>query len=430
MSMKNVRAIAVALMVLAVAVGASAADKVQLSYWSMWGAGENQAKVIQGWITAFEAANPNITITPTWNGRQNQTLLRTALQGGTKVDFMDQDADQVAGGLMNAGMGYPLNDFLKGKAADGTGTVESLFVPGVVHMFDKGGKTYLVPYIYNTCQFFYDQGLFDRLKIANPRTWDDFLNVCETVKKDGKAALSIEGDQAGYNSVYFTYLIARLKGPGWMTKAANDKTGAMWKDPAVLKAAQMARGLWTKGYVPSESKGYKWPQGQQNLAAGDTAMECVGSWYPTELASAVGPDWKWGGFPFPEVKGGSGSSGDMMAFILSFMVLKDTPHPKEALQFLNFIMSKENQQAMVKNGIVGVTRKGVDWPVALQGAQKAAETAKAVFGEGDGLAAANPELWVNVIRNPFQDMFVGNSTPEQFAAKLVPGTQDYWKNKK
>jgi hypothetical protein len=93
-------------------------------------------------------------------------------------------------------------------------------------------------------------------------------------------------------------------------------------------------------------------------------------------------------------------------------------------------MTKANQQAMVTKGNVGVTRKGINWPSNIAGAQKAAETANVVFGEGDGLQGSNADLWVNVIRNPHNDMFVGLITPEQFVDKLVSGTVSFWKGKK
>jgi raffinose/stachyose/melibiose transport system substrate-binding protein len=406
-----------------------AADKVSLVYWSMWNQGEPQAQVIQSWIDGFEASNPSITITPTWNGRQNQTLLRNALAAGTKVDLMDQDSDQVAGGLVAAEKAYPLNDFLNGKALDEDGTIAGTFVPGVLHMFDLNGKTYLWPYIYNTCQFIYNKALLTKAGAQVPNTWDDFLAECGALKNAGIVPIALEGDSQSYNANYFVYLLERIKGRGWLTKAATDKTGATWKDPVVMTVCKMERDLWAKGYVPADSKGYKWPQAQQTLAAGESTMELVGSWLPTELASAAGPDFEWGQFNFPEVKNGKGKLGDLMAYTLSFMVLKDTQHPKEVLQFLKYTVTKDNQMLMAKKGNVGVTRKGVDWPKNLTDAQKAAENAKIVFGEGDGLQASNAELWVKVIRDPHNDMIDGIVTPEQFIDNLVTGTRAYWKNK-
>lgn len=413
----------------AAAPAAASGEPVELTFWSMWNEGENQALALQEIFKNFTAANPNITVKPTWNGRQNQTTLRTALAGGTKVDLMDQDADQVAGGMVAAGMGYDLQELLDGKAPDADTPLSEVFVPGVLHMFDVDGKTYLLPYIYNTGQFFYSKAAFEKAGVGDVKTWDDLIAACGKLSAAGYAPLAIEGSEPGYNSMYFTYLMARLKGVGWMTQAANDKTGEMWKDPAVLKAAEMSRELWDKGCIPEVSQGYHWPQAQQMIASGQTAAELVGSWLPTELLSATGPDFQWGALNFPEVSGGAGKGTDLNAFVLSFMILKDAQHPKEAMQLLNFIMSEESQKIMVEKGVVGVTREGVEWPANIAGAQASAEAATAVFGEGDGLQGSNAEYWTKVLRDPFNNMFVGQATPQEFVDGLVKETAAFWAGK-
>ena len=91
-------------------------EPVTLVFWSMWNEPEAQALVIQKWIDEFEAQNPNIKIEAVWNGRENQTKARTALAGGTVIDLVDQDADQIAGGMMSEGIGYPLDEFLNDTA--------------------------------------------------------------------------------------------------------------------------------------------------------------------------------------------------------------------------------------------------------------------------------------------------------------------------
>ncbi len=409
--------------------GAAAGNKVELVFWSMWNEGENQAIAITNTIKEFEAKYPDITIKATWNGRQNQTLLRNALAAGTKVDFMDQDADQVAGGMVAAGQGYALNDLLETKALDEDVAFKDVFSPGTLHMFDIDGKTYLIPYIYNTAQFFYNKAAFEKAGVKDVKTWDDLIAACGNLKTAGYAPIAIEGSEPDYNVIYFTYLMERLKGVGFMSKAANDKTGEMWKDPAVLKAAQMSRELWDKGCIPEVSAGYKWPQAQETVAAGETAMELVGSWLPTELASAAGPDFKWGALSFPEVSDGVGKNTDLGTFILSFMILKDTEHPKEAFEFLKFLMTKDSQTQMVKTGIVGVTRKGVAWPASLAEAQAAAEGATSLFGHGDGLQGSNAEYFVKVLRDPFNAMFIGQVTPEKFVEKLAADSVAYWAGK-
>lgn len=404
----------------------AAGEPVELVFWSMWNEGENQALALQEIFKNFEAANPGITVKATWNGRQNQTTLRTALAGGTKVDLMDQDADQVAGGMVAAGMGYDLQELLDAQALDADSPLRDVFVPGVLNMFDIDGKTYLLPYIYNTGQFFYSKAAFEKAGVGEIKTWDELIAACEKITAAGYAPLAIEGSEPGYNAMYFTYLLARLKGVGWMTQAANDKTGELWRDPAVLQAAQMSRDLWDKGCIPEVSAGYHWPQAQQMIAAGQTAAELVGSWLPTELLSATGPDFQWGALNFPEVEGGVGKNTDLNAFILSFMILKDSAHPKEAMELLKFIMTEESQKIMVEKGVVGVTRQGVQWPANIAGAQASAEAATAVFGEGDGLQGSNAEYWTKVLRDPFNNMFVQQTTPEEFVETLVKDTAAFW----
>ncbi len=155
----------------------SAQEKVKLVYWSMWNETEPQAKVIQSWIADFEAANPNIDIEATWNGRQNQTLVRTALSAGQQIDLVDQDADPLAGGLVQEGMAYPLNEFLEEKALDEDVPIRDVFTPGTLDLFAVDGQIYLWPYIYNTSQFWYNKNAFAEAGAEPPKTWEELDEV-------------------------------------------------------------------------------------------------------------------------------------------------------------------------------------------------------------------------------------------------------------
>ena len=57
----------------------------------------------------------------------------------TKVDLMDQDADQVAGGMVAAGLGLDLGPLLDSTALDEDIPLKDVFVPGVQHLFDVDG---------------------------------------------------------------------------------------------------------------------------------------------------------------------------------------------------------------------------------------------------------------------------------------------------
>jgi len=400
---------------------------VELVYWSMWNENEAQAQVIQGWIEAFEAEHPNISIEAVWNGRQNQTLVRTALESGTQIDFVDQDSDPLAGGLMLEGQAYPLDEYLGIPALDEDVAISDVFTPGVLDLFTgQDGTIYQWPYVYNTVQFWYNQGLFDEVGVEPPETWDEFLAVNDAILAAGYAPLAVESDIAFYQIDFLTYYVERAKGPGFLKAAVEDETGEMWKDPIFLEAAQATRELWDRGHIPEESVGYLWPAGQQTLGFGESAMELVGSWLPIELADLVEEGHEWGAFNFPAVEGGAGSQDDLQVALLAFMILKDTEHPREAFEFLRFMMMQENMQQMADEALVGVTRQGVQWADAIADGAEAAANANNVMGLSDGTVALYPEFVNNILYVNWRNLFLGELTPEAYVEKMAADAADHW----
>jgi len=424
---KGIVSLAVLLAMIMVMLGsASAQEPVELVYWSMWNETEGQALAIQKWIDAFEAEHPNITINAVWNGRQNQTLVRTALSGGTVIDIVDQDADQIAGGLMQEGFGLRLNDYLEMPALDEDVPLKDVFLPGTLDLFALDGDIYLLPYIYNTVQFWYDKRVFREVGIEVPLTWEEFLANNDKLREAGYAPIAAEGNEPFYSTFYLANMVARIKGPGFLLQTAEDPTGEMWRDPVYLETSQMLRLLWDRGDIPAVTVGYVWPQGQNTLAFGEAAQSLVGSWLPIELANMVDPGFEWGGFNFPAVEGGEGSVNDTQALLLSFMIIKDTQHPDEAAEFLRFIMTKENQQLMADESLVGVTRQGIEWAPAIADAQAAAMNAERVFPDVDGVYAKHAEYLNTILGVNYSELWQGKITPEEFVEKMATQSAEYW----
>lgn len=412
-------------LLLVLSIGAvSAQDQITLVFWSMWNETEGQALVLQDAIAQYETDHPNIKIEAVWNGRQNQTLVRTALSAGTVIDFVDQDEDQIAGGLQREGQGLPLNDLLTQDALDHEGPISDVFLPGTLDMFSVDGQTYLLPYIYNTVQFWYDKRVFSEVGVEAPATFDDLLAMCSKLTDAGYAPIAAEGD--GYDNFYLTELVQRVKGAGWLRQAAADPTGEMWKDPAVLAAAQMTRQLWDTGCIPPETTGYAWPQGQNTLAYGQAGMELVGSWLPIELSSATDPEFQWGAFSFPNVAGGEGKSTDIYALLLAFMINKDTKYPQESFDFLRTIMTDKIQQEFTDKSLVGVTNKYITWNPIIADAQAAASAATTTYGDVDNVAALYSEYLNSILNLNWRDLWLAKITPEEFVDKMATQSKEYW----
>ena len=404
-------------------------QKVNLVYWSMWNKTEPAAIALTDIIGKFAAANPNIIITPVWNGRENQTKVRTALGANTVIDFVDQDASQIAGGLLREEVLLPLDDMLNSNALDEAVPFKDVFNPGMIDMYVVDGVHYLMPYDDSPVMFWYNKDIFTAAGIAAPPvTWDELLVDLQKIKDAGFVPLAVESDGGDYNMFYFQYLVARIKGKGFLYSAIEDKTGEMWKDPVFTQALTMIKELWDKGFIPPESLGYQWPAGQQTLATGKAAMELCGGWLPNELSDMAGPDFKWGGFPFPAVAGGAGNVNDLQQWPLAFGVLKGTAHPAEAQMFLKFVMTKESQTRLGK-ALQGLVRKGVEWPAAMADGAVASANATKVLDHADGGTAMHPEFTKNVLFFDVLPVFLGQATIADFPAKMSVDAKNFWANK-
>ena len=153
---KNLGALAIVLLGAIATSPALAADPVKLVFWSMWNETEPQAKALQALMADYSQAHPDVTFQAVWNGRQNQTKIRSALAAGTAIDFVDQDADQIAGGLMKEGLAHPIDAALGTPIAGEAKPFRDIFLPGTLDLLADGQTHYLIPYVYNTVNFWYN----------------------------------------------------------------------------------------------------------------------------------------------------------------------------------------------------------------------------------------------------------------------------------
>ena len=340
-----------------------------------------------------------------------------------KSTFMDTDGDQLAGGLQHEGLGYDM-------AGDLDAATRANLLPHLLDLYADGKKIYQAPYILNPISIWYNKALMSKIGGTIPNNFDDLLALCQKVNAAGKHAFVIEGNVAFYNISWFSHYVERLKGPNALVKIFSDKSGKGWSDPAVLQAAKAMQQLWSNKCFAKEAKGYQYPAGQQTIALGDTLGELVGSWLPVELAQTAGPDFAWGSFNFPEVKGGKGKRSDIEVGMLSFFILKDSPHAKEAAGFIKFALSEEAQKIIVKTGNVGGTHKAVAWPATLADSYQMATKATGVTPFSGGLNVAHAAFTSGVLYPEYNKMFLGDQSPEQFVAILVNKTKEYWASHK
>lgn len=299
-------------------------EGVELTMWSMWTAGEAQANVIQAAADAFEketGAHVNIE----WKGRDVNTLLSAALESGEKLDIFEDDYNRIGNAYapytydlteMAAAAGY--DDFSyacfneQSKAWAG-------YLNSIVEQPQIGGV-------------FYNKDAFEASGITEtPKTWDEFLDVCQTLKDNGYEPLALDGAYANFN--FYNHLVRHLGEDA--IKELGEKGG--WADnEAAVAAAQETIDLVNAGYL-AEGAPDAYPASQTKVGLGTAAMIVCANYVTSEVDAAVGEPVNWGFFNYPEVEGNVDASA--YAGANSLAISSYTENAQAAFDFIMTVVT-------------------------------------------------------------------------------------------
>src|SRR5207253_696111 len=82
---------------------------------------------------------------------------------------------------------------------------------------------------------------------------------------------------------------------------------------------------------------------------GRAAMIFCGLWLKNEMKNAIPPGFEMSCFAVPSVEGGKGDLGSVYGGgAENFFVFSDAKHPKEALDFLKFMISAESARSYIQ----------------------------------------------------------------------------------
>ena len=338
-------------------------DKVTLVYWPMWSETEPQGKVISEAAAAY-TEKTGVEVEINWaGGRDTRKTLTPALDAGEVIDIFDEDVERVNGTWGK----YTMDIQALYDASALKGKQNATLIKLAQDL--GGGKLHSVPYQPSTFVTMYNKGAFDKAGIkAVPKTWDEFMAACEALKKTGYIPLTVDD---AYMAALFGYMMDRVVGDE-TTKAV---AAGDFSNPAVLETAKVLEDMIKKGYIDPRAAGNAYPAGQSNIADGSVAMYLNGTWLPNEIKKETPADFKWGSFAFPGAikQGGDGPEASQFG-AQCFAINKDTKHPQEAFDFIEFMTSGEWDQKLATETLGVPMANDAKWPDALAEAKACFDT--------------------------------------------------------
>lgn len=199
-----------------------------------------------------------------------KTSIRTTLEAGNPPDVYSYWAGARVVSVLDKLQ--PIDDVWA------TGGFDRVFSPILVESAcTYSGKKYLLPITQHLTCFFYNRAIFDKLSLKPPATWEEFLQVCETIKKAGIVPIALGAKTRWPAQFWFDYLLLRTAPLEFRRRLMRGE--ALYSDPEVMKALELWKHCVTAGYFNPDATQTSWDTGANEMVfQGKAAMTLMGTW--------------------------------------------------------------------------------------------------------------------------------------------------------
>jgi len=400
---KTLIRIGVALGAVVIALPAMAQE---LTFWS-WR--QEDRTQYEQFIDTFEAANPGITIKlETFEAANYNTVLSTALAGGTGPDLMMVRAYGGMEALSSAGYLAPLSAETVPALAD--------FNPAAIAAETQrsDNQIYAVPFASQTQFVIYNKAIFDANGIAEPQSWDEFIALSQKLKDAGIIPFANGTATAWQAETIVGALVPSIMGKSFADELIAGETD--FADPRYVEALTKLKEI--SAFFPDGFIGLDYPSAQQLFASGMAAMFAGGS-YEVATFRSMNPDIELGVLAAPGLTAEDEKLVSLY-FDGGYAVNAKSPNQEAALKFMNYVASAEfgNAFANSLNNISTVPGVTFEDPLLAEVAELNQNSIPYLmlthfrYGEPTGSV---------ILQGEVQKMLSDQATPEQVGQAVTTG---------
>ncbi|MGW4466147.1 ABC transporter substrate-binding protein [Micromonospora sp. NBC_01796] len=230
---------------------------------------------------------------------------------------------------------------------------------------DASGKKIFVPMNNYWWGFFYRKSNFAKWGVQEPKTWAEFITLCQTLQSKGIPPIGIGlGDTPWVASAWFDYLNIRINGAPFHRELLAGKQ--RFDDPKVKAVLEKWREVLP--FFDPKGKAYPFQEATTALLAGKTGMFLIGTFFADAAPKDALGDLDFFRFPIidPAVPVAEEAPTD------GFFASAKAGNPTGTKALLTYLASAEAQEAYVaaSSGIVlpaNPKAKASDSPLVVKG---------------------------------------------------------------
>ena len=302
----------------------------ELTFWT-WSTN------VQAVVDAFEEKYPKISIevVNVGTGNDHYTKLQNAIKAGT-------GAPDIATVEYNVLPQFALEESIVDLKKFGFEEYEEDFSPAAWEAVNVGGGLYELPHNSGPMALFYNASLFERLGVAVPTTWDEYLEAARAIRlADPEAYIAADTGDSG-----FTQSMIWAFGGTPFSAEGSDVTIDLGDEGTTRFADFYQQLIDEELLAPISSWSDEWYKG---LASGKIATLATGAWMAGSLASGVKEGaGQWRVAPLPTLEKGEKASA--MNGGGGFAIPAQSKNQAAAAAFLRFMETGEGRPIWIAAG--------------------------------------------------------------------------------
>ena len=245
---------------------------------------DSQAAGYKNIIEKFNESNESgVTVECTFYSNSDyKTALSTMMASDSEPDIIFTWELGYLGNYVNGGKIVSLQSYL-----DADEEWKNHFNDGTFELLTYDGEIYGIPTQQCLGIMYYNTRIFEENGLSVPTTWDEFVNVCQTLKDNGVTPISMASTAADawLVSQYIQEISNGIK--GYELFDSIYQGGGAWNDPAFVEAAQKFQEQVNAGYFEDGFTGVSGDEAREFFRMGMSAMYFNGSWEISNVGDAT-----------------------------------------------------------------------------------------------------------------------------------------------
>jgi len=204
-------------------------------------------------------------------------------------------------------------------------------------------EAYFLPHSYYWWAIYYRESIFEKYDLEEPQTWEQLLEVGETLKENGITPFAIGTKFKWTAAGWFDYLNMRINGPEFHVDLMHGEVP--FTDDRVAEVFKKWKYLIENDFFVEDAAAYSWQEGLQFMTQGDAAMYLMGQFINDAVSEDVQKDMNF--FRFPIINKNVPIGEDLPTD--GFMIPATAPNPELAKDFIAFLASVEGQRVFAED---------------------------------------------------------------------------------